>query len=230
MSDPFRLNGPQLPQGGLMGELQSEVSVEATPLLRFVLAHIRLLVGGVVVLVLAIAAVGGWRWYENSVQREAEIALGHIRVSTSGEERIAALEKIAADIPENLRLGLQLDIAITALGMEDLPRAAAAYGALYAQDPKGPVGLMAALNQADILQRQGKPAEALAVLDALEKNAPQSMRSVILEGQAISAEQSGDLNRALGDYEALVKAAGGDNLGYMQAKIAELRARIASAS
>lgn len=230
MSDPFRLNGPQIPQGGLMGELQSEVSVEATPLLRFVLRHIRILVGAVVVLILAIVALGGWRWYEASVQRDAEIALGHIRVSTSGAERIAALEKISADIPANMRLGLQLDIAVTALGMEDLPRAAAAFGALYAQDPKGPVGLMAALNQADILQRQGKPAEALAVLDSLEKNAPESMRSVILEGQAVSAEQSGDLNRALTDYEALVKAAGNDDMGYLQAKIAELRARIAAAS
>ena len=230
MSDPFRLNGPQIPQGGLMGELQSEVSVEATPLLRFVFKHIRILVGAVIVLILAIVALGGWRWYEASVQRDAEIALGHIRVSTSGAERIAALEKISADIPANMRLGLQLDIAVTALGMEDLPRAAAAFGALYAQDPKGPVGLMAALNQADILQRQGKPAEALAVLDSLEKNAPESMRSVILEGQAVSAEQSGDLNRALTDYEALVKAAGNDDMGYLQAKIAELRARIAAAS
>lgn len=230
MSDPFRLNGPQIPQGGLMGELQSEVSVEATPLLRFVFKHIRILVGAVIVLILAIVVLGGWRWYEASVQRDAEIALGHIRVSTSGEERIAALEKISADIPANMRLGLQLDIAVTALGMEDLPRAAAAFGALYAQDPKGPVGLMAALNQADILQRQGKPAEALAVLDSLEKNAPESMRSVILEGQAVSAEQSGDLNRALTDYEALVKAAGNDDMGYLQAKIAELRARIAAAS
>ena len=213
-----------------MGELQSEVSVEATPLLRFVLRHIRILVGAVIVLILAIVVLGGWRWYEASVQRDAEIALGHIRVSTSGAERIAALEKISADIPANMRLGLQLDIAVTALGMEDLPRAAAAFGALYAQDPRGPVGLMAALNQADILQRQGKPAEALAVLDSLEKNAPESMRSVILEGQAVSAEQSGDLNRALTDYEALVKAAGNDDMGYLQAKIAELRARIAAAS
>ena len=230
MSDPFRLNGPQLPQGGLMGELQSEVSVEATPLLRFVLTHIRLLVGGVIVLILVIAAVGGWRWHESSVQREAEIALGRIRVNTSGEQRIAALEKIAAEIPANLRLGVQLDIAMTALGMEDLSRAAAAYGVLYAQDPKGPVGLMAALNQADILQRQGKPAEALTVLDSLEKNAPESMRSVIVEGQAISAEQSGDLRRALAGYESLAVAAGDENAGYVQAKIAELKARLAAAS
>ena len=230
MSDPFRLNGPQLPQG-LMGELQSEVSVEATPLLRFVVTHARIFVGCVVVLIVAIAAVGIWRWHESSVQRDAEIALGHIRVSTSGAERIAALEKIAAEVPSGMRLGVQLDIAVTALGMQDLPRAAAAYGALYAQDPKGPVGLIAALNQADILQRMGKPAEALAVLDSLEKNAPETLRPVITEGQAVSAEESGNLQRALTGYEAIVTAAGsGGNVGYFQAKIAELKARIASAS
>ena len=43
MADPLRPSGPQIP-GSLMGEIQSEVAVEATPLLSFVLRNSRIIV------------------------------------------------------------------------------------------------------------------------------------------------------------------------------------------
>ena len=89
--------------------------------------------------------------------------------------------------------------------------------------------MMAAINQADLLQRQGKYAEALAVFDSLEKSAPESLRPTILEGQAMSAELAGKLDRALAAYESIATSLGdAANNGYFQAKIAELKARMAS--
>ena len=89
--------------------------------------------------------------------------------------------------------------------------------------------MMAAINQADLLQRQGKYAEALAVFDSLEKGAPESLRPAILEGQAMSAELAGKLDRALAAYESIAASLGdAANNGYFQAKIAELKARMAS--
>jgi tetratricopeptide (TPR) repeat protein len=89
--------------------------------------------------------------------------------------------------------------------------------------------MMAAINQADLLQRQGKYAEALAVFDSLEKSAPESLRPAILEGQAMSAELAGKLDRALAAYESIATSLGdAANNGYFQAKIAELKARMAS--
>ena len=58
MADPLRPSGPQIP-GSLMGEIQSEVAVEATPLLSFVLRNSRIIVTCIVLLVLVIAGVGG---------------------------------------------------------------------------------------------------------------------------------------------------------------------------
>ena len=226
MSDPFRLNGPNLPQQeGLVGELQSEVAVEATPLLSFVVRHIRLLVGVVVLLIIAIAAVGGWRWYEASNLHDAEIKLGHVRLAKTGADRIAALEKLAKELPASLLPGIELDIAATALSMQNFPKAAEAYAKLSALAPKSPIGLMAALNQADILQRSKKYTEALAVLDALEKQAPESMKLLILEGQASNAELAGDTARALTAYEALAKAAGAQDAPSFQNKINSLKAK-----
>ena len=51
----------------------------------------------------------------------------------------------------------------------------------------------------------------------------------ILEGQAMSAELAGKLDRALAAYESIATSLGdAANNGYFQAKIAELKARMAS--
>ena len=228
MADPLRPSGPQIP-GSLMGEIQSEVAVEATPLLSFVLRNSRIIVTCIVLLVLVIAGVGGWQWHQTRVEREAHHELGRILVSTQGPERIAALETFLPAAPSAMKSGVQLEIATTALGLEQYGKAADAYAAVAAADPKGSIGMMAAINQADLLQRQGKYAEALAVFDSLEKSAPESLRPAILEGQAMSAELAGKLDRALAAYESIATSLGdAANNGYFQAKIAELKARMAS--
>ena len=214
MADPLRPSGPQIP-GSLMGEIQSEVAVEATPLL---LRNSRIIVTCIVLLVLVIAGVGGWQWHQTRVEREAHLELGRILVSTQGPERIAALETFLPAAPSAMKSGVQLEIATTALGLEQYGKAADAYAAVAA-----------AINQADLLQRQGKYAEALAVFDSLEKSAPESLRPAILEGQAMSAELAGKLDRALAAYESIATSLGdAANNGYFQAKIAELKARMAS--
>ncbi len=230
MSDPFRLNGPRLPHDGLMGELQSEVSTEAAPLLRFVVRHAKPLVWVIALLLVIVAAVGAWRWHENAVQRDAEIALGRILVSTSGAERIDALERALPTFPSAMQPGVQLEIAFTALNIQDLPKAAAAYAAVYSQDQRGATGAIAALNQADVLQRAGKPDEALAVLDTLGKTAPQTLHLIITEGQARVAEQAGNFSRALACYEDLAKQVGESQPDYIRVKITELKAKIAAKS
>ncbi|MEG1610973.1 MAG: tetratricopeptide repeat protein, partial [Bilophila sp.] len=214
-------------QPGLLGEIQSEVALEATPLLRFVLQNSRIIVSCIVALVAFIVAFGAWHWFTARVEREAQIELGHILIGAEGEPRIAALEKFLPSAPGAIRLGVQLEIAVTSLSVNALDKAAAAYGNIHAEDPKGALGLMAAINQADVLLRAKKPQEALTVLDALEKTVPENLRPSVHEAQAACAEQSGDFVRALAGYEAIVSSPGGDQMGYYKAKIAELKARLA---
>ena len=146
MADPLRPSGPQIP-GSLMGEIQSEVAVEATPLLSFVLRNSRIIVTCIVLLVLVIAGVGGWQWHQTRVEREAHLELGRILVSAQGPERIAALETFLPAAPSAMKSGVQLEIATTALGLELYGKAAEAYAAVAAADPKGSIGMMAAINQ-----------------------------------------------------------------------------------
>ena len=133
MVDPLRPSGPQIP-GSLMGEIQSEVAVEATPLLSFVLRNSRIIVTCIVLLVLVIAGVGGWQWYQTRVEREAHLELGRILVSTQGPDRIAALETFLPAAPSAMKSGVQLEIATTALGLEQYGKAADAYAAVAAAD------------------------------------------------------------------------------------------------
>ena len=149
MADPLRPSGPQIP-GSLMGEIQSEVAVEATPLLSFVLRNSRIIVASIVLLVLVIVGVGGWQWHQGRVEREAHLELGRILVSTQGPDRIAALETFLPTAPSDMKPGVQLEIATAALGLEQYGKAADAYAAVAAADPKGPIGTMAAINQADL--------------------------------------------------------------------------------
>ena len=144
MADPLRPSGPQIP-GSLMGEIQSEVAVEATPLLSFVLRNSRIIVTCIVLLVLVIAGVGGWQWHQTRVEREAHLELGRILVSTQGPDRIAALETFLPAAPSAMKSGVQLEIATTALGLEQYGKAAEAYAAVAAADPKGSIGMMAAI-------------------------------------------------------------------------------------
>ncbi|MFR6518193.1 MAG: tetratricopeptide repeat protein [Bilophila wadsworthia] len=219
MADPLRPSGPQIP-GSLMGEIQSEVAVEATPLLSFVLRNSRIIVTCIVLLVLVIAGVGGWQWHQTRVEREAHLELGRILVSTQGPERIAALETFLPAAPSAMKSGVQLEIATTALGLEQYGKAAEAYAAVAAADPKGSIGMMAAINQADL--QPGKYAEALAVFDSLEKSAPESLRPAILK--VLYRRTRGQADRALAAYESIATSLGCREQRLFPAKIAELSA------
>lgn len=143
MADPLRPSGPQIP-GSLMGEIQSEVAVEATPLLSFVLRNSRIIVTCIVLLVLVIAGVGGWQWHQTRVEREAHLELGRILVSTQGPERIAALETFLPAAPSAMKSGVQLEIATTALALNSTGRPPRRMPPSPPADPKGSIGMMAA--------------------------------------------------------------------------------------
>lgn len=238
MADPLRPSIPTLSRpagpGGMLGELQSEVSVEATPLLRFVLEHIKSIIAIVVLVVAAVAVTGMWHWQTARAERDARLELGRILVAPEPAARLASLEKFLSAAPSSMKLGVQLEIAATAAALGDALKASQAYGAVYAADPQGTFGVMAGLNEADLLLRAERPADALNRLDALMASAPAALlepvRQAIREGQAAAAEQAGRLDRALAAYEAIVQDGGNLELGYYQAKIAELKARIAKAA
>ncbi len=234
MADPLRPSISRLVRptgpGGVLGELQSEVSAEATPLLTFILTHIKTLVATILLSVAAVVTFGIWHWHSARVEHTAQLEFGRILTGLEKQDRLAALETFLASAPSSMISGVQLEIATNALQMNDVARAATAYGAVYTDDPQGAFGMMAAINQADLLRKVGQPDEALAVLDSLLKTTSttlhQTMIQAIHESQAAIAEQTGQLDRALKLYEAIVSESSNEENGYYQAKITELKTRL----
>lgn len=190
----------------LLGELQSEVSGEAAPLLTFIVNNMKLIVSGISLLVVVTVGYGAWQWNEAGNLRDAQIALGKILVRDSGAARVTALEAFAAKAPAGMREAVLLELAASAVNAQDFDRAAAAYGQIATADAASAIGMMAALNQADLLLRVNKPAEAVGVLEKLLANTPEALRPAVREQLAGAASQAGDLKKALGLYEELLTA------------------------
>lgn len=232
MADPLRPSISKLArpaqQDGMLGELQSEVAAEATPMLSFVLAHIRTIIGVIVLVVVVVCAVGLWHWQTARSEQSARLELGRMLTSLEGADRLAALEKFSA--PSSMKIGMQLEMADAALEAKNPKKAAECYGAIHAADSTSVLGFMAALNQADILRQAGQPAEALKVLDSLLNTMPQDkqkyMAQAIRESQAVAAEEAGQPAQALAAYEAITKESGAADLGFYQAKINELKTHL----
>lgn len=188
----------------LLGEIQSEVSGEAAPLLTFVVSNMKLIVGTILVLIAATLGYGVWQWQESQNTREAQVALGRILVREAGEARVKALREFATTAPADMRSAVLLELASSAVEAGDVPAAVQAFGELAAGQTDTALGMIAVFNQADLLLREGKAKEALAALEQLQAKAPEALRGLVRQQMAATAEQAGETAKAMALYEELI--------------------------
>ena len=224
MADLKRLTPQQAATPGMMGELQSEVSLEAAPLLTFIMNHVGAIVGVVLLLVACIVAAGVYQWHSGNELRDAQLALGKILTGKAGTDRIAALEAMVKDAPESMRTGLWLEVARAAQEAQDYTKAAAAFGQV-AQRDKGPLGITSALNQSDMLLKAGNAAQALSVLEPLAAAAPETMRLMVQESTAAAAEAAGNKKKAVEAYQAILASGKTQDNAYYTSRITALESK-----
>lgn len=185
-------------------EIQLETSEEATPLLKFILKHLRIIIGSLLILFFIIIGAGIWSWYTTQEEKKAQIELGYILIKPLSIEQLDALEQFEKRVPSSLQKGVLLQIASIAIELDQFKQAADAYSMVYTKDPTGAVGMLAGLNQADLLQKLGNWSEALDVLNSLEKVALSPIISSVYEAQGVCAEQLGEKSLAVTAYKKLV--------------------------
>lgn len=210
----------------MLGGLEAEVSPEAAPLWNFVLSHARALACGVLGVILIIVAAGAWKWYEESSADKARLELGRISATQDPAARLAALEAFAADAPASVLTAARLELAATAARAENWEKAVAAYAAVADAEKSSPLGVSARLNEADILMRLGRPAEAVSRLEAVLTAAPEDLLSTIHQQIAEAAESAGQKDRAAAAYEAALAAlppSAVSESAYYRTRIARLR-------
>jgi|GEM_PF-689480 len=201
----------------LLSELKSEVAGEATPLLKWITSHIKAIFGAFIALVVIIVGYGIWQWQTEKNQREAQIQLGRVLVAADPAARVSGLETFLAQAPDELKPGINLEIAVSAIAGNNPARAAEAYKAVRTASPDSTTGMMAALNEAALLLQMNKADEAVSVLDSLEGKVPDFMKRGLHERKAFALEQAGRPADALPLYEALRDsgaAAGADFILY----------------
>lgn len=206
---------PQGPSSGqpesqaLLNELQSEVSVEAAPLLQFIIRHAGLIVLLLVLFVVALAGTAGYNWYSARAAQNAQLDLARVVMSTQGADRVAALEKFVGSAPSSIRMAAWLALSEAAMAEQNFDMAAKAFGQVAAADPAGAVGLLAALNEGQALMRAGKAVQALTILEKLESLIPEAQRQLVRITVAEAALLAGNPQRAKTAFEALAAASGG---------------------
>jgi len=222
---PANRPAPRATEGpGILGELQSEVSVEAAPLLRFIARHAALIMAVLGVCAAAVAGAGAWQWYAGKRDDEARTRFARLLLQPQGAARVNALEGFAATAPDSVRLAAWMELGLAALAEKDAAKASAAFARAAALDKNRPVGAVAALSEVHALMRDGKAAEALAVLEPLEHAVPEAMRVQVRGLIALNARQAGKTDRAVKAYEDLLAGALGEDADYYRFCIRQIKA------
>jgi predicted negative regulator of RcsB-dependent stress response len=225
MANAAHTSGSKIPPTGMLGEIQSEVSAEASPFLKFIITNFRIIIAVVAILLIAIIGAGIYQWHAASTRRAVEMELGAILSSPAPiTERISRLEAFIAKKPDNFRQGAWMELAILANDNKDYAKAAYAFGQAASIDPQKPLGVICAINQSDMLLRAGKADEALAVLQNMEKTTPKGMQAIIQESLAVAAELAGNKDAAVKAYGRLMSEGILQKRSYYEARIALLQA------
>ena len=222
-SDPV-MGGVNIPQ--FTKEMQAEISPEAAPLWNFVSNHAPKIAAGVVSLVVVILAVAGWQWYVEKNLREAQGQLGRVISIQDAARRATALEGFIAGAPSKLVNSATLELATTAMELENYAKAAACYEKVANAESGNPLGFSALMGQAQALMHEGKYAEARTVFESVLLSAPANVKAAIHQQSAEAAEAAGDKAGAVASLEKAISAlAPTDQEGaaFFRARIAQLK-------
>ncbi|HWE39520.1 MAG TPA: tetratricopeptide repeat protein [Isosphaeraceae bacterium] len=181
--------------------------------------------------IVALASYAAATWPDAEVADNARFVIGNVELMRGRfEDAAKALEAIRATSPRHLdgesRAGLARWSA--SLALRDKPEAKAEadkalahlQAALKARQelkapPTDPALVEDACNLAAVLMAQGKPKDALAVLDPLAQGAGAKPAPKLLESMLKAHVAAGQIDRAVGDMKAL-QAAGGSGQGMTQ--------------
>lgn len=184
-----------------------------------------LVIAGIVVLAGGYALYG---LYQTSRVEKAESALNALLLSsTKGADLQKALQAMAKTAPAGVRDAVNLELAKASLEAGDFNQAAAAWAAVSASAP-GSIRAVAGLGQAAALTQAGHPDKALAVLEGLKATMPKAFAITLDRQLAVTAEEAGQWQKALQAYERMKADGSLQNPGFINARIASLRAKLGS--
>ncbi|MGD9608692.1 MAG: tetratricopeptide repeat protein [Desulfovibrionaceae bacterium] len=186
----------------------------------------------VAVIVVILAVTGGYALvgvYQKSQSEKGEQALSKLVATTQGADRVTALEAMAKTAPSGVRDAVNLELAKAAQAMGDHAKAAAAWAAVAKTAPAA-MRAIAGLGQAAALCQAGQADKAVTVLQTLKADCPKAFSMTVDRQLAITAEAAGQWKTALETYEGIKAAGAVQNPGFIDARIADLKAKAGAAA
>ncbi len=159
--------------------------------------------------VVGLGLLVGWQYYQRYTAQRADAASSAIeefaKVQASDKARAEVLFKDLTDKYAATPYAVQAQLlqAQNAVDSNDLPRAEAALRAVMADSKDPELVLIAKLRLARVLIEQGKPDDAMALLD-IEAASAFAAQAHEVRGDALYAKQ--DLSGARSEYQAALKA------------------------
>ena len=221
---------PQKHQGAedspLLRDLQAEISSESAPMLQFMLRHAGTIAGIVVLFVLVLAGTGIWRWYTTNKNDTARQELARIVLQPSSPAQVKELAALAEKAPADVRFSAYLALGQSAMSSGDNAVAAEAF-AKAAKENESALSMVAGMNEAGVLLKAGKYAEALTLLQKLQSALPGEVTAPQLKQMtAEAAVAAGQPEQAARMYLALAREAQGLNSEYFHARATALAPKI----
>ena len=209
----------------LLGSIQSEVAVEASPMLEFLARNARLIIAGILLFIAAIGGYGLYVWQSGKALRAEQEAFGRIMVMTDAPKRLEALTAYVAKAPQATRFSALFALAQTAGQTQKHEEAYKAWEQLRGLDPS--MKVPATFGMAQALMAQDKPKEALALYEGLLQGIKDADVANVNSRIAILSENMGDYKRAITACEAvLAKPAQPEDVSFWTQKAAVLRLKL----
>lgn len=211
------------PETSLFADIQNEVSAESAPLLQFITRYAGWIAGFVILLLLILGGMAIWNWFQESRLEETRNELAYINLKLKGTEKEQALLSLANKAPNSMQMLVYLTLGHCAQENNNTQLALEAYGKAATLGENTALGLGATLSNASLLLKAGKAADALALLQQLEQQAPtlaQMAQFRVLLAEA--ALKAGDSQLAAKTYQALSKQTPRREAAYYQARAKEL--------
>ena len=212
------------PAPGLLNNIQSEVSVEAAPLLGFIARNSAMIMTLLALFVLLVVGVGAWQWYADKRDTDAQMQLARLLVLPQGTARLTALSDFAAKAPDSVLPATLAELGLSALNAGEAEKAATSYERLAQLQNNTALGILARFAQAQSLSAAHKYDQALAVLEQMENTVSEGLRPQVRTLLALAAEQAQKPARAITAYEALLAGASGENADFYRFQLQRLKA------
>ncbi|OIO00275.1 MAG: hypothetical protein AUJ49_09995 [Desulfovibrionaceae bacterium CG1_02_65_16] len=184
-------------------QIKKSVPDTSERLFEFLSDHLKPILLGCVVILLAVAAYEGVGHFRAKSAAKAADVLGVILLEkTEPKARVEALEGFLKDAPSSLKPTAELELAAAAMVAQQYDKAEKAWTDLEGSSSED-MKAIAGIGHAKSLMLENKPKDALALLTQLKTKAPAAYKQAIARQIAVSAEAAGDAKTAAEAYTEL---------------------------